>query len=352
MKIHLLSGFLGSGKTTAIQHACSELIKKGKKVGVITNDQGTKLVDGDFFEHLKIPGLQVVNGCFCCNYNDLDNSIQSLIETNQPDVIFAESVGSCTDIVATVIKPLVKFRPEAEVTFSTFADAQLLKMLLQQNSSFDESVRYIYFKQLEEAEVIVISKIDLMDDNSLEEMKRLIDKYSDKITLYQNSFDTTDVRGWLKVLDNKFVTTPSSLHINYDMYGAGEARLAWHDQQVEIQSGNYNAMQATNGLIKTISQKIQFNEYPIGHLKFLLNNEKKISITRTSQEEVFDNIVEERKYAGLLINARVQTSPEALSHIISESIKEIEINFNCKIVVKSHASFQPGYPKPVYRITD
>ena len=352
MKIHLLSGFLGSGKTTAIQHACSELIKKGKKVGVITNDQGTKLVDGDFFEHLKIPGLQVVNGCFCCNYNDLDNSIQSLIETNQPDVIFAESVGSCTDIVATVIKPLVKFRPEAEVTFSTFADAQLLKMLLQQNSSFDESVRYIYFKQLEEAEVIVISKIDLMDDNSLDDMKRLIDKYSDKVTLYQNSFDTTDVRRWLKVLDNKFVTTPSSLHINYDMYGAGEARLAWHDQQVEIQSGNYNAMQATNGLIKTISQKIQFNEYPIGHLKFLLNNEKKISITHTSQEEVFDNIVEERKYAGLLINARVQTSPEALSHIISESIKEIEINFNCKIVVKSHASFQPGYPKPVYRITD
>ena len=352
MKIHLLSGFLGSGKTTAIQHACSELIKKGKKVGVITNDQGTKLVDGDFFEHLKIPGLQVVNGCFCCNYNDLDNSIQSLIETNQPDVIFAESVGSCTDIVATVIKPLVKFRPEAEVTFSTFADAQLLKMLLQQNSSFDESVRYIYFKQLEEAEVIVISKIDLMDDNSLEEMKRLIDKYSDKITLYQNSFDTTDVRGWLKVLDNKFVTTPSSLHINYDMYGAGEARLAWHDQQVEIQSGNYNAMQATNGLIKTISQKIQFNEYPIGHLKFLLNNEKKISITHTSQEEVFDNIVEERKYAGLLINARVQTSPETLSHIVSEAIKETEIKFDCKIVVKSNASFQPGYPKPAYRIID
>jgi G3E family GTPase len=352
MKIHLLSGFLGSGKTTAIQHACSEFLKKGKKVGVITNDQGAKLVDGDFFEHLKIPGVQVVNGCFCCNYDQLDISIQSLIETNQPDVIFAESVGSCTDIVATVIKPLLKFRPEAEVTFSTFADAQLLKMLLQQNSSFDESVRYIYFKQLEEAEVIVISKIDLMDDYSLDDMKRLIDKYSGKVTLYQNSFDTTDVRRWLKVLDNKSVTTPSSLYINYDMYGEGEARLAWHDQQVEIQSSNYNAMQATNGLIKTISQKIQFNDYPIGHLKFLLNNEKKISITNISKEEVFDNIFEERKYAGLLINARVQTSPEALSHLISESIKETEIKFNCKIVVKSHASFQPGYPKPVYRITD
>jgi G3E family GTPase len=352
MKIHLLSGFLGSGKTTAIQHACSELLKKGKKVGVITNDQGAKLVDGDFFEHLKIPGVQVVNGCFCCNYDQLDNGIQSLIATNQPDVIFAESVGSCTDIVATVIKPLLKFRPEAEVTFSTFADAHLLKMLLQQNLSFDESIRYIYFKQLEEAELIVISKIDLMDDKSLKEMKRLIDKYSDKVTLYQNSFDTTDVRRWLKVLDKKFVSTPSSLSINYDTYGEGEARLAWHDQLLEIQSSNYKAMQAANGLIKTISQKIEFNEYPIGHLKFLLNGEKKISITHSSREEVFDNMVEERKYAGLLINARVQTSPEALSHIVSEAIKETETKFSCKIVVKSHASFQPGYPKPVYRITD
>ena len=61
MKIHLLSGFLGSGKTIAIQHACSEFLKKGKKVGVITNDQGARLVDKDFFEHFKIPNLQVVN---------------------------------------------------------------------------------------------------------------------------------------------------------------------------------------------------------------------------------------------------------------------------------------------------
>jgi G3E family GTPase len=82
MKIHLLSGFLGSGKTTAIQNACNELRKNQKKVGVITNDQGISLVDGSFFEHLKIPGRQVVNGCFCCNYNDLDHGVQSLIETN------------------------------------------------------------------------------------------------------------------------------------------------------------------------------------------------------------------------------------------------------------------------------
>lgn len=354
MKIHLLSGFLGSGKTTAIQHACNELIKKQKKVGVITNDQGISLVDGDFFEHLNIPNRQVVNGCFCCNYNDLDNSIQSLIEANQPDIIFAESVGSCTDIVATVLKPLFHYRPETQVTFSTFADVRLLKILLEENSSaFDESVRYIYFKQLEEAGIIVISKIDLIDNESLQEIKQLVEKkYGDKILLYQNSFDEKNIQQWLHVLENKPFATPSSLSIDYDIYGEGEAKLAWHDQQLEVHSTNYNAIQAATDLMKMISQKIHLNKYPIGHLKFLLNGEKKISFTYAAQEELL-NTIENKKNntATLLINARVQTSPERLSHIISEAIKETEIKFNCKIAVSSIASFQPGFPNPTHRIT-
>jgi hypothetical protein len=230
------------------------------------------------------------------------------------------------------MKPLLKFRPGAQISFSTFADVRLLKMLLQENSSFDESVRYIYFKQLEEAETIIVTKIDLIDADSLQEMKQLIDKkYVDKILLYQDSFDTNNIRQWLEVLDNRSVTTPSSLQINYDIYGEGEAKLAWHDQQLEIQSRSYNAAQAINSLIKTMSQKIHFNGYPIGHLKFLLNGEKKISVTYVPQEELFD-IDENGKNnsAGLLINARVQTSPETLSHIVSEAIKETEVKFNCK----------------------
>ncbi len=54
MKIHLVNGFLGSGKTTAIQQAYSELERKQIKAGVITNDQGQRLVDGDFYKQQYI----------------------------------------------------------------------------------------------------------------------------------------------------------------------------------------------------------------------------------------------------------------------------------------------------------
>src|SRR5262245_28757574 len=145
MKIHLLTGFLGSGKTTAIQHASRILLRKAIRSGVITNDQGLKLVDGDFFKAQDIPSRRVVSGYFCCNYNDLDDRIQSLIETSNTEVIFAESVGSCTDIVATVLKPLLRFRPDAQTTVSTFTDVRLLRMILSgASNSFDETVNYIY----------------------------------------------------------------------------------------------------------------------------------------------------------------------------------------------------------------
>src|SRR5512142_726693 len=106
--LHLVGGFLGSGKTTAIINAAKRLIAQGRRVGVITNDQGKYLVDTAFFRLESIPALEVTGGCFCCNYDDLKGRLAQLIASAGPEVIFAESVGSCADIVATVVKPLLE----------------------------------------------------------------------------------------------------------------------------------------------------------------------------------------------------------------------------------------------------
>jgi G3E family GTPase len=276
MKLHLLSGFLGSGKTTAIQQLYKELTKKGLKVGVITNDQGIRLVDGDLFDNLNIPNRQVRNGCFCCNYNELDNTLQSLILANHPDIIFAESVGSCTDIVATVMKPLLNFHPEMQITFSTFADIRLLKIMLKGDSSiFDENVSYIYFKQLQEAEIIVVAKIDLISKESLQELKQLMNaQYHNKIILYQNSLDSKSIQQWLHVINNTQVNKLSSLQVDYNVYADGEAKLAWYDQELEINSNDNNTLQSALEIINDIYKKIQLHNYSIGHLKFLLKKRK------------------------------------------------------------------------------
>jgi G3E family GTPase len=126
VKLHLVGGFLGSGKTTAIAAAAKHLMAQGKRVGIVTNDQGRYLVDTAFFRSLNMPAVEVTGGCFCCNYNDLDARLSQLQAQAQPDVIFAESVGSCTDIVATVVKPLLQLN-QTPATLSVFVDCRLLE---------------------------------------------------------------------------------------------------------------------------------------------------------------------------------------------------------------------------------
>jgi Ni2+-binding GTPase involved in maturation of urease and hydrogenase len=352
MKIHLLSGFLGSGKTTAILQAAQILIEKGIKTGVVTNDQGTKLVDGGLFKNLAIPNREVISGCFCCNYDDLDASITSLIETDNIEVIFAESVGSCTDIVATVLKPLLQFRPSAQVTVSIFADVRLLQMILKEDDNvFDESVRYIYLKQLEEAGIIVINKIDLADGKQLAAFKDIMQEgYGDKVLLYQDSLNKDSIQQWLNVLDNyKTAAGLQSLKIDYDIYAEGESKLAWVDQVLEIFSTDNTAIQIAEDLINEIYYQAGKQKYPIGHLKFLVNNAVKISFTSaTDSVAVLD--ARPSSTASLLINMRVQTLPGVLTQLVHDAVIEMELQTGCKIIVSNTAAFQPGYPQPEHRM--
>lgn len=352
MKIHLLSGFLGSGKTTAIHQAAQDLIERGQKVGVITNDQGIILVDQELFKQQNIPSKSVINGCFCCRYHDLEANIQALLETHQSEVIFAESVGSCTDIVATVLNPLLKYRPDAQLSLSTFVDVRLLKMVLKgQTNTFDETVLYIFNKQLEEASIIVISKIDLISAEELETIQNLLQaKYPDQTLLYQNTLDHQSLKVWLDVLETATTTSPQpSLNIDYDIYAQGEAQLAWLDQAMVI-SGN-NAQVAVQALVYTIYEKIQRQNLPIGHLKFLIDGEHKISFTAIHQ----DQILMQLPYSSnveFLINARIETSPELLQQLVQESIDYVENMYDCTCVVSNSSSFQPGYPVPVHRLRE
>ena len=332
--------------------AAKSLIQQGIKTGVVTNDQGSKLVDDRLFRSLNIPSRQVANGCFCCHYHQLSNSLASLTTTSGTAVIFAESVGSCTDIVATVVKPLQKFWPDAQVTVSVFADVRLLQMLLDGGSTaFDDEVHYIYLKQLEEAGIIVVNKVDLVDEETLVAIKnRMWQTYGSKILLYQDSYDAASIQQWLQVLD-EYAGTASlrSLNINYDMYARGEAKLAWVDQVVEIFSLNYHALQLTEKLINTIYQDVLSAGFPIGHLKFMVNDTIKISFTSAGAPLAALEIKPAPSVA-ILMNMRVQAAPEMLTQLVAGAIASVASEPGCRIIVSSQSAFQPGYPQPVFRM--
>src|SRR5262245_11567717 len=108
----LIGGFLGAGKTTAIGRLARDYQNRGKKVGICTNDQASDLVDTNLLRSQGFDVGEVAGACFCCNFNELTGTIGKLAAHQKPDVVFAEPVGSCTDLVATVIQPILQLYGE------------------------------------------------------------------------------------------------------------------------------------------------------------------------------------------------------------------------------------------------
>ena len=104
----LVGGFLGSGKTTLILAAARELQQRGLRSAMVWNDQGEDLVDSQYAALSGMHSGEVTGGCFCCRLSELIDAIGDL-RAHAPDVIFAEPVGSCTDLSATVLRPLLEY---------------------------------------------------------------------------------------------------------------------------------------------------------------------------------------------------------------------------------------------------
>jgi G3E family GTPase len=104
----LVGGFLGAGKTTAIGAIVRNLKARGLKCALISNDQGQGLVDSVLARERVSSVAEITGGCFCCRLDELVTTVKRLSEEKRPDVLIAEPVGSCTDLMATVLLPLAR----------------------------------------------------------------------------------------------------------------------------------------------------------------------------------------------------------------------------------------------------
>jgi len=241
MEMHLVGGFLGSGKTTSIINAAKELVERGLKVGVVTNDKGKHLVDTAFFRSSAIPTAEVAGGCFRCNYDELEKQLRSLEEDNHPDVIFCESVGSCADMAATVLQPLLEYmeKSEHQTSFSVFCDVRLLRMwLMGVELPFSDAVVYIFEQQIEEAPILVLNKKDLLSEEQLGSLLKMTkERFPEKQIILQTALLEHGTAEWLEMIQSSGFELPEGESVmDYEKYDKGGQSLAWLDESITLKS--------------------------------------------------------------------------------------------------------------------
>ncbi|MCB9319415.1 MAG: hypothetical protein H6570_09040 [Lewinellaceae bacterium] len=357
MKLHLVNGFLGSGKTTTIAAACVQLKEAGFRVAVITNDQGQDLVDTYYLRSLGITTNEVTGGCFCCHFSQLESSLLQFISNYDPEVIFAESVGSCTDLVATVAKPMLQKYPHLELTISTVTDASLMfKIIMDQASFLTEEIRYIFQKQIEEADILFLNKADLLstsEHSSLINQTGLI--YPEKLLMTGSARNPSDIASWLDYLPELSGTvTRQVLDVDYDRYAAGEAALGWLNVRIPIQDRQGRSMLIAEKVIITFYRKIIDQKLIIGHLKCLIDTGEatyKFNFTSSSSDYPAASTSEVIAVESTLtINARVACSPQQLQDLLLESLHFVKLEFAVAFTPGPIEAFAPAYPNPQFRL--
>src|SRR5438067_1490038 len=163
IRFMMVGGFLGAGKTTTLGRLARYYMGRGQRVGIITNDQAADLVDTHSLRSQGLAVEEVAGACFCCRFNDLMDKVDLLKNSERPDVILAEPVGSCTDLVATVVQPLKDLYGE-RFTVAPYAvlckPGHGLRILRGEGGGFSPKAAYVFRKQMEEADAIVINRID------------------------------------------------------------------------------------------------------------------------------------------------------------------------------------------------
>jgi G3E family GTPase len=366
VKLIFAGGFLGSGKTTALAALARQLIRRRMKVGIITNDQSENLVDTvivrQMLSDLGVPVEEVVAGCFCCKFDELINQMEKILD-HHPDVLMGEPVGSCTDFVAAVANPIKIHYQDAFrfAPFSTLVDPDRVCSLLlgERPTHLPEDVSYLFRKQLEEADLVVLNKTDLLHSDEADRLRSVIaERCPGKEILSVSAKTGVNMDAWLDLLLSGRPGAGTVLsQIDYDRYAHAEAVLGWLNSAVRVTAeGSLDAGKFLLALLADLRQSFRVQNAEIGHVKCALTGGGRTvwaNLTHLDAEPVISDLQFGTLPKGtLIINARVHMQPEVLEAVVRNSVAAVCRRFQTNCEIDDLQCFSPAYPNPPYLVRD
>ena len=197
VKINVVSGFLGAGKTTLIKKLLTGRLRN-EKVVLLENEYGDIGVDGAFMKEVGITVSELNAGCICCTLaGDFQGAIDQLIDTYHPDRILVEptGVGKLSEILSAV--ELAKTRhPDIEVGGSaTVVDAGKCRMYMK---SFGE----FFLDQIKSASTVIFSRTQLLSADRVEKSRALVAEAHPDARIITTPWDDMTPDFMLDVIEN------------------------------------------------------------------------------------------------------------------------------------------------------
>ncbi len=197
VKINVVSGFLGAGKTTLIKKLLTGSLRN-EKVVLLENEYGEIGIDGGFMKDAGITVTELNAGCICCTLaGDFQAAVDQLIDTYYPDRILVEptGVGKLSEILSAVEKAKTR-HPEIEIGGSaTVVDAGKCRMYMKNFGEF-------FLDQVKSASTVIFSRTQLLDAARVEKSRLLIAEAHPDARIITTPWDEMEPDFILDVIEN------------------------------------------------------------------------------------------------------------------------------------------------------
>ena len=166
MDIHILGGFLGTGKTTLLMKLVDMFSEKGRKVAIIVNEAGSIGVDGTTIKGQGYNAVELPQGCICCTLSaTLQESLVQIVKDYSPDIIIIEPTGlALPNAVKEAVEAIRgRFIQYDKLNVVGMLDGPRYDIFLAKKRDF-------YLKQLSGSDVIAVNKKDLVSEEKLKQI--------------------------------------------------------------------------------------------------------------------------------------------------------------------------------------
>jgi G3E family GTPase len=350
----VIGGFLGSGKTTTVINVGKSLAEKGHTVAIIVNEVGEIGIDGDIISKYGLDTKVITNGCICCTLKlNMKATLTELRNSYNPDFIIVEPSGIAFPNVIKQNLELMNFGESIKVApLVTLIDGSRFKDIMK-------SVKNYAVRQIEDAEILVVNKVDLIDPIRVPIIEESVKQLNSKAKVLKMSSRIEDA-GFSELMrlivpsvtdEAEFVDLPSSVqgvvaasdssgfsipvlpsvqeHTHYDSRYSGIASYSNDYRILEEDVASEKAKSIVMDIAEAVKSAImQKSPEFVGHVKMFLECSRetvKISITSYSEDPVLDII---RVAAGNAPRFKIFTAvsgidEEMLIHLVDESVETI-----------------------------
>ncbi len=346
LRFMVVSGFLGAGKTTTMISLANELKARGTTPAIIANDLGANLVDTSLTQTSGCTVAEIANGCICYQMDNLVDQLRRLRDRDSATFVMSDIPGCGVGALDHVYRTLAA-NHQGEFALAPFVvvvDPERLRMLMPEHADINlpEELVYLLKLQLEEADLVLLNKCDLLDTDEQERMHAFLKEAVPDVPVM--CISARNQEGIAPVVDDILVRLSDLKNFSVSdqhEFEQAEAKLTWYNRRLFIKTiddSKIDMNAVIDDMIEEIRMGLIERKRNVPHLKTFATSGKgdfnKASLIGVDYDVEYEQqFLREHKNMRMIVNARATCEARPLARIMDDALDMVcdKYGLDCQV---------------------